>query len=208
MDTLAIILFVQSVDGRYAIAGSLTAVAALVTVISAPLWAKVADRHGQRAVLRTAIPIRILAIVLFIFLVRGHQPVWSWFVAIFIAESASVSIGSMTRRRWVHLISSERQDLLSTSYAFESLLDEFIYILGPVITTAIVALTAPVAGLLLGISFLFIGVPLLATHESSDPGVEHRNTGEKLKSVFRNRKLQAVGIPLTIAGGSFSAVNI
>ncbi len=208
MDTIAIILFVHSVDSRYAIAGSLTALAALTTVISSPLWSKVADHHGQRFVLKTAVPIRISAIIAFILLVKNGAPLWSWFLAIFIAESASLSIGSMTRRRWVHMIDKDKKDLLSTSYAFESLLDEFIYILGPIITTAIVAAIAPVAGLLLGVAFLLVGVPLIASHRASDPGIEHREIGEKLKSVMRKKKLQAVAIPLTIAGGSFTAVNI
>lgn len=208
MDTLAIILFVHSVDSRYSIAGALTAVAALTTVISSPLWSKVADHHGQRFILKIAIPIRISAIIAFIALVKSGAPIWSWFLAIFIAESASISIGSMTRRRWVHMIDDDKKALLSTSYAFESLLDEFIYILGPIITTAVVAMFAPVAGLLLGIFFLIIGAPLIASHKKSDPGIEHREVGEKPKSVMRNRKLQAVGIPLTIAGGCFSAVNI
>lgn len=208
MDTIAIILFVQSVDGRYTIAGALTGFAALTTVISSPLWSKVADHHGQRFILKIAVPIRISALIAFIALVKGGAPIWSWFLAIFLAESASVSIGSMTRRRWVHMIDSDKKDLLSTSYAFESLLDEFIYILGPVITTAVVAAIAPVAGLLLGIIFLIIGAPLIASHRASDPGIEHREVGEKLNSVMRNRKLQAVAIPITIAGGAFSAVNI
>ncbi len=208
MDALAIILFVQSVDGRYTIAGSLTAVAALVTVISSPLWSKAADHFGQRIVLSTAIPIRIFAIVTFISLVMNGAPVWSWFAAIFLAESASVSIGSMTRRRWAHVLGGDKKDVLSTSYTFESLLDEFIYILGPVVTTAVVAAIAPSAGLILGVLFLLVGAPLLISHRNSDPGVEHRHVGTKLKSVFRNQKLQAVAIPLTIAGGAFSAVNI
>lgn len=208
MDTIAIILFVNSVDGRYSVAGALTGVAALTTVISSPLWSKVADHHGQRFILKIAVPIRISALFLFIGLVKSGAPIWSWFIAIFIAESASVSIGSMTRRRWVHMIDKDNKDLLGTSYAFESLLDEFIYILGPVITTAIVAAISPVAGLLLGIIFLLVGAPLIASHRSSDPGIEHRELGEKLNSVMRNRKLQAVAIPITIAGGAFSAVNI
>lgn len=208
MDTIAIILFVHSVDKRYSIAGALTAVAALTTVISSPLWSKLADHMGQRFVLKIAVPIRIAAICTFVTLVKSGAPIWSWFLTIFIAESASVSIGSMTRRRWVHMIDSKNKDLLATSYTFESLLDEFIYILGPVITTAVVAAIAPVAGLILGVIFLVIGAPLIASHRPSDPGIEHRAVGEKLNSVMRNRKLQAIAIPLTIAGGSFSAVNI
>ena len=208
MDTIAIILFVHSVDSRYSIAGALTAVAALTTVITAPLWSKAADLRGQAFVLKIAIPLRITAIIAFVLLVKNGAPIWTWFLTIFIAECGSVSIGSMTRRRWVNLIDRENKDLLSTSYAFESLLDEFVYIIGPIITTGIVAVTEPVAGLLLGICFLVIGVPLIATHKSSDPAIEKPEFGAKPKSVTRNRKLQAIGIPLTIAGGCFSAVNI
>ena len=208
MDTLAIIFFVQSVDGRYSIAGALTGFAALTTVISAPLWAKVADLKGQRFVLSIAVPIRILAIIVFILLVKSGAPLWSWFLSIFIAESASISMGSMTRRRWVHMIDSKDKDLLATSYLFESLLDEFIFVFGPVITTAVVAAISPVAGLILGAVFLIIGAPLIALHKESDPGVEPREIDEKINSVMRHTKLRAVALPLTIAGGSFSAVNI
>ena len=64
------------------------------------------------------------------------------------------------------------------------------------------------AGIILGIIFLLIGAPLIAFHSNSDPGIHPRESGVKAKSVMRNRKLQAVAIPLTIAGGSFSAINI
>ena len=208
MDTIAIILFVHSVESRYSIAGALTALAALTTVFSSPLWSKVADKKGQEFVLTVAIPLRVIAIVTFILLVKSAAPVLTWFLAIFVAECGSVSIGSMTRRRWVNLIGKENKNLLSTSYAFESLLDEFVYIIGPIITTAIVAAAEPVAGLVLGICFLVIGGLMIATHKSSDPKIELSTPGVKLQSVTRNKKLQAVGIPLTIAGGCFSAVNI
>ena len=117
MDSIAIILFVHSVESRYSIAGALTAVAAFTTVFSSPLWSKVADQRGQAFVLRIAIPIRISAIIGFVLLVKNGAPIWTWFLSIFIAECGSVSIGSMTRRRWVNLIDKKNKDLLSTSYA-------------------------------------------------------------------------------------------
>ena len=208
MDSIAIILFIYSVDKRYSLAGALTAVAALTTVVSSPLWSKVADRRGQRFVLAIAVPIRVLAIIAFINLVLAGAPVWSWFLSIFIAETGSISMGSMTRRRWVHVIDGKDKQLLSTSYAYESLVDELIFILGPIITTAIVAAIDPAAGLILGIVFLIVGVPLVASHKKSDPGVELHEGEEKQSSVMRNRNLQAIAIPMTIVGGCFSAVNI
>lgn len=208
MDAIAIILFIYSVDKRYSLAGALTAVAALTTVVSSPLWSKVADRRGQRFVLAIAVPIRILAIIAFINLVLAGAPVWTWFLSIFIAEAGSISMGSMTRRRWVHIVDNTDKQLLATSYAFESLVDEFVFILGPIFTTAIVAAIDPAAGLILGILFLLVGVPLVASHKQSDPGVELHQGDERQSSVMRNKNLQAVAIPLAIIGGCFSAVNI
>jgi MFS family permease len=208
MDAIAIILFVYSVDKRYSLAGALTAVAALTTVVSSPLWSKVADRKGQRFVLLIAVPIRITAILAFIYLVLEGAPVWTWFLSIFIAEAGSISMGSMSRRRWVHVIEGKDKQLLATSYAFESLVDEFIFILGPIITTAVVTAIDPAAGLILGVIFLLVGVPLILSHRSSDPGPEPQLEGLKPSSVLRNRNLQAIAIPLTVVGGAFSAVNI
>jgi MFS family permease len=208
MDTIAIILFVHSVDKRYSIAGALTAVAALTTVISTPLWAKAADQMGQRRVLLTAVPVRISAFVVFIFLVKHEAPIWTWFAAIFLAESASLSMGSMTRRRWIHMIPEKDSHILSASYVFESFLDEIIYIIGPVITTAVVTAIDPMSGIILGIFFLVIGAPLIAFHRDSDPGIHPKDPELKANSVMRSKKLQAIAIPLTIAGGSFSAINI
>jgi MFS family permease len=208
MDAIAIILFVYSVDKRYSLAGALTAVAALTTVVSSPLWSKVADRRGQRFVLTIAVPIRIFAILSFIFLVLEGAPVWTWFLSIFIAEAGSISMGSMSRRRWVHVIGNKDKQLLATSYAFESLVDEFIFILGPIVTSAVVTAIDPAAGLILGVLFLLVGVPLILSHRSSDPGPEPHIDGVKPSSVLRNRNLQAIAIPLTVVGGAFSAVNI
>ena len=208
MDAIAIILFIYSVDKRFALAGALTAVAAVTTVVSSPLWSKVADRKGQRFVLSIAVPIRVAAIIAFINLVLAGAPIWTWFLSIFVAEAGSISMGSMSRRRWVHIIDGQDKHLLATSYAYESLADELVFILGPVITTAIVAAIDPAAGLILGILFLLIGVPLVATHKKSDPGVELHQGEEKQSSVMRDRNLQAIAIPMTIIGGCFSAVNI
>lgn len=208
MDSIAIIYFVHSVEKNYSIAGAITGVAALTTVVSAPLWAKAADKLGQRRVLYTAVPIRISAFIAFILLVENGAPKWIWFVVVIMAESASISIGSMTRRRWVHLVGHEKKDLLATSYALESLIDEFVFILGPIVTTIAVTLVDPRAGILLGILFLMTGIPFIAQHKFSDPGIAIHESEKKPNSVLFNRKLQAVAIPILFAGGSFSAINI
>jgi hypothetical protein len=63
MDSLAI-LYVCIQNGKsYSLAGTLTGVAALTTVISSPMWAKVADVRRQRFVLRWAVLLRVSALI-------------------------------------------------------------------------------------------------------------------------------------------------
>lgn len=208
MDSIAIIYFVQSIEKSYFIAGALAATAALTSTVSIPLWAKAADKMGQRRVIVTAIPLRVLAFLVFIYLVHSGFPKWSWFLCIFIAESASLSIGSMSRRRWVHMLNQENKSALSTAFALESLLDELIFIAGPIITTSVVSVIDPMAGIVSALFFLVLGGLLLATHKHSEPKVVTEDASDSDKSVFKSKSLQAIALPLTLAGGSFSAINI
>lgn len=54
MDSLAIIFIVLGAQQKYAIAGALTGVAALTTVLSTPFWSNQSDKRGQKFVLKIA----------------------------------------------------------------------------------------------------------------------------------------------------------
>lgn len=208
MDSLAIIFLIIGNGYNYSLAGALTASAALVTVIASPMWSKLADHRGQIFVLKRAVPMRIISITALILLVTTKSSIWTWFIAVIVAESGSISIGSMTRRRWMHIIDEKNKQLLSTSYVVESFIDETVFILGPILASACATFISPSAGLLAGIVFLSIGVPMLLSHADSEPEIEHQDGDSKSTSVIRNRALQAIALPIALAGGSFAATNM
>jgi len=208
MDGLAILYLVLAAGGTYTLAGALSGVAALTTVVSSPFWAKIADEKGQLLVLRWAVLLRVSALIFFVLVVETGLPTWIWFLTIMAAESGSFSVGAFTRRRWSLILGERKKEQLSTAYALESLLDECVFILGPLVATIIATQINPTAAVFSGIIFLLIGSQALALDRYSEPEFSKTPDIEKGRSLLRNRHLQAVALPLTIAGGYFAAITL
>ncbi|MEY4282453.1 MAG: hypothetical protein RL467_9, partial [Actinomycetota bacterium] len=85
MDSLALIFIVVAANGSYAIAGAIGATASIVVAISMPLWARISDRIGQRAILIRLVPLKLFGLSIFLLLVHNDAPVWTWFLSIIFA---------------------------------------------------------------------------------------------------------------------------
>ena len=217
MDSLALIFIVVAVSDSYAIAGALSATASVVIAFATPHWSRVADRIGQSAMLVRIIPVKVFAFCVFTVLVLNETPVWTWFVAIIITEAFSVNTGGLVRRRWLHVLSPDKsttaedeQDrhVVNTAYSFEALMDEVVFILGPIIVTACATTIAPAAGIISGIIFLAVGVPLFVMQKDTEPPANPKREVDPHPAVIRNKRVQAVVLPTTLLGGFFGSIAI
>jgi MFS family permease len=217
MDSLALIFIVVAVSDSYALAGALSATASAVMAFATPHWSRVADRIGQSAMLVRVIPVKVFAFCVFTILVLNETPVWTWFVAIIITEAFSVNTGGLVRRRWLHVLSPDKattaedeQDrhLVNTAYSFEALMDEVVFILGPIIVTACATTIAPAAGIISGIIFLAVGVPLFVKQKDTEPPANPKREVDPHPAVIRNKRVQAVVLPTTLLGGFFGSIAI
>jgi MFS family permease len=217
MDSLALIFIVVAVSDSYAIAGALSATASVVIAFATPLWSRVADRIGQSAMLIRVIPVKVFAFCVFTALVLNETPVWTWFVAIFITEAFSVNTGGLVRRRWLHVLSPDKtttaedekdRHIVNTAYSFEALMDEVVFISGPIIVTACATSIAPAAGIISGIIFLAVGVPLFAAQKDTEPPATPKREIDPHPAVIRNKRVQAVVLPTTLLGGFFGSIAI
>ncbi len=207
MDSLALIFIVVHASHSYTLAGALAAVAATVMALVLPLWSRVSDRIGQRKTLMLAIPSRLILVSIFILLVQLNAPRWTWFVAIIAAESTVVNLGGFVRRRWLWALGNNK-DLVNTAYSYEGLMDEFVFIFGPVIATACAASIAPAAGLVVGLIFMAIGSTYFALQTKTEPPAHPRNEDLRHPPVMRNVSVQAVVLTTFFLGGFFNAVAI
>lgn len=207
MDSLALIFIVVHASHSYTLAGSLAAVGSIVVAIALPFWARTADRIGQTRTLSVVVPLRAIFLTLFIILVARHAPIWSWFVSLIAAEATVINVGGFVRRRWLWALGNDR-NLINTAYSYEALIDEFVFILGPVIATACATSIAPAAGLIVGLIFMVIGTTAFVLQKGTEPPPHPRNHDEPHPPVMQNLAVQAVVLPTIFLGAFFSAVGI
>jgi len=173
MTALSIVLLIYGVTGSYGTAGSLVATYGVTIAIVAPRWSRRADRIGQTRVIRSALIFHVTGLLAIVTLVSIKSPSIFWYFATLLAAVFAVQTGSFVRRRWHFLLANQINDpikeraLINTAWSFESLMDEVIYIVGPIVATVLCTQVAPSAGLLAAIGFVLFGSLFLLTQKMS-----------------------------------------
>lgn len=167
MTGLGIVLLVSARTGSYGYAGVVSAAYVLAGAIGAPAQGRLSDRLGQARVLRYCGALYALGIVLVIVAVQSDWGTpWPHACAI-LAGLASPMAGSMVRARWSYVITDRRQ--LSTAFALEAVIDEMVFIIGPVLVTLLTIQVAQSAGLLAAAGAALAGTWVLASLRSTEP---------------------------------------
>ncbi|MGW5097062.1 MFS transporter [Streptomyces nodosus] len=167
MLTLSIVLLVQHTTGSYGAAGAVAAVTGVSMALFAPYSGRLADRHGQRAVLLPGVLVHALAGVSLTALALAHAPLWVLFAAAVPTGASVPQIGPMVRARWG--VKLKDSPLMPTAAAFESVTDELTFVLGPLLATALCTAVAPAAGLLAEATLTLVGGLLFAAQKSTQP---------------------------------------
>ncbi len=161
------VLLVERETGSYAIAGTVSATAAFVQAIGSPALARLIDRRGQSAVAPPAALASAASLVGLILALRFRAPEWTFYLCAALAGLLMPSIGSMVRARWSKIYSGTAT--LHTAYAFESVVDEVVFLIGPVLVTFLTTQVAPSSGLSSVAAFLAVGTVALCVQRSTQP---------------------------------------
>ncbi|WP_308283729.1 MFS transporter [Streptomyces buecherae] len=183
MLTIGIVLLIQHTSGSYGIAGAVSATAGVSMAVFAPQGGKLADRFGQAAVLVPGVLTHAASVTLLTVLALGGAPLWALFVAAVPAGASVPQVGPMVRARWAALLGDgagatggARASLQTTAAAFESVTDEFTFVIGPVLTTALCTGVHPAAGLLAEATLSLIGGLLFAAQRHTQPAPSRPRT--------------------------------
>jgi hypothetical protein len=85
--------------------------------------------------------------------------------------------GNLVRTRWTHALAD--RSLLSTAFAIEAVLDEVVFIVGPVLVTVLTLHVADVAGLTAATAAAVIGSWGLALQRSTEPPTVAHHDGRR-----------------------------
>jgi MFS family permease len=179
---LGSVLLVASETGSYGLGGAVAAVGAVTTALAGPLLGRLADTHGQRRVLLPVLAVFVPSGVTFLFAVREDWPLWIVFVSAGLAGACIPPVSSMIRVRWTHLLRGSHR--LPTALAMESVVDEFVFIVGPVLVTFLSTTGHATSGVVTAFALAAIGSLLFAAQHKTEPPPaphEHRNGPSAMK---------------------------
>ncbi|MFD8766705.1 MFS transporter [Streptomyces mirabilis] len=169
MLTLSLVLLVQHTTGSYGAAGAVAAVTGVSMALFAPFTGRLADRHGQRAVLLPGVLVHAAAGLSLTALALMDAPLWALFLAAVPTGASVPQVGPMVRARWG--VKLQDSPLMTTAAAFESVTDELTFVFGPLLATALCTAVHPAAGLLTEAGLTLIGGLLFAAQKSTQPAV-------------------------------------
>jgi MFS family permease len=197
---LGIVLLVSSSTGSFGIAGLVAGTVTLTQAVAAPLWGRLIDRVGQAFGLLCAALVCNVSLVLLITTVMAGLPLWMTVLTAAGTGAGFSSAGAAVRARWVHRLGDGR--LLQTAFAMEAVVDELVFIVGPVVVTALATAVHPAAGLAACVALGLAGAFWLASQRGTQPPARRRGTGR----ADTGRLSPAALVPVVVACASLGAL--
>ncbi|MFF9073812.1 MFS transporter [Streptomyces sp. NPDC014735] len=213
MLTIGIVLLVQHTTGSYGSAGAVAAVTGVSMALFAPQTGKLADRFGQRAVLLPGVLAHTVSVSALTALALADAPLWALFAAAVPTGASVPQVGPMVRARWAAVLGAtpgrEASPLLSTAAAFESVTDEFTFVIGPVLATALCTGVHPAAGLIAEAGLTLVGGLLFAAqHRTQPPARAARGASERHASALSVPGVRVLAVAFLGIGSVFGGMQV
>ncbi|HST65972.1 MAG TPA: MFS transporter [Mycobacteriales bacterium] len=204
MQTLGTVLLVADSTGSYALAGSVSATLAVAQALLAPVLGRLVDRYGQARVLVPALAVHTAGAAALIACALADLPVWTLFPAAAVWGGSFAQAGALVRSRWAHALGGS--PLLPTAFSLESVLDEVVFVVGPVLVTTLATQVAPTVGVAAAWAFAAVGSLALAALRRTEPPA-HPRTGRR-PSALRLSGLRVMIVLGLALGGIFGSIEV
>ncbi|WP_433022605.1 MFS transporter [Kribbella sp. CA-294648] len=205
---LGIVILIARESGSYGLAGAVSGVAVVAGALTGPIQGRLVDRFGQRLLLLVGTVLCTIGLVGLLVAVRADAPSWVLYLVSFVAGGTRPQVGSFVRARWTHLLGRGRA--LQTAFALEAVGDEVVFIVGPVLVTALATQVNPYAALAsAGVLGLGGGIWLAALRGSDPPGRGKSDGTEKAPLPWLSLLLLSIiGLGLGATLGSAEVVTV
>jgi MFS family permease len=202
---LGSVLLIASETGSYGLGGAVAATGAVTTAVAGPVFGRWADTHGQRRVLLPVLAVFVASGVTFLFAVKGDWSLVVVFVSAGLGGACIPPVSSMIRVRWTHLLRGSHR--LPAALAMESVVDEFVFIVGPVLVTFLSTTGHATSGVVTAFALATVGSLLFAAQGRTEPPPaphEHRNG----PSAMRTPGLRVLFVVGAAVGAILGALEI
>jgi MFS family permease len=205
MSSLAILLLVRESTHSYPAAGAAVGGYALACAAAVPLQGRLVDRFGRGPVLFPVAILQAIALALLVIVARGGAPPAGLVALATAAGAMQPAIAPSVRALLGEIVTDPT--IRETAYALESVVQELIWITGPMIVALVITLLAPSgavlvsAGVCVSGTTLFIGSPRVRASSGSRPV-------RRARSALRSRELRAMLGPVAMMGASIGLIDV
>lgn len=205
MYPIGLVLIISGRTGEYGFAGVLSASYIFGAAPGNPLLARLVDRYGQRRLILPATAVTLAATVALAFLLEADAPDWALVIPTVTAGFSYLSVGSLVRARWSLALAGRPE--LSTAYSLESVLDELIFVVGPLLATLIATHADPVIVLWVAVVLIAVGAGWLSTQSATEPPAQSADD-PKHASALRSRGMLVLIIGTAAMGALFASAEV
>jgi MFS family permease len=205
---LGTILMIKESTGRYALAGVVSGTLALVQAFFGPFLARLVDRRGQAEVVFPMLAVSAAALCSLMLCVRFDEPTWSWFASAAVAGAFLPNVGALVRARWTKLYTGTRH--LHTAYSFEAVMDEVVFMIGPILVTFLTLQVHHEAGVGAATTLLVLGTTafLLQRRTQPAPHPPEHHTGPAAIAIPGMRVVLICAVAIGVMFGSVEVVTV
>lgn len=206
MVSLGIVLLISAERGSYALAGSVAAAYILANAALAVVHGRLADRLGQGRVLPVTQVLFGSFLVMMMWSVDAHWPNWLTHAFAAGAGASLPQIGSCIRARWSHVLDDPRQ--VQTAYALEAVVDEGVFIVGPILATVLATAVHPAAGLVVALVAGVGGTLFLSTQRGTEPPAHPRVSEDGVRAALPWRTVVPLVVLCFALGSVFGSAEV
>lgn len=203
---LGIVLLVEARTGSYGVAGAVAAAYMVANAVLAIVQGRLLDRLGQARVLTTASVVFGVAMSALVWAVEDDWPIAAAYVCAALAGGSLPQIGSCVRARWAFVLDSPAE--VQTAYALEAVVDEAVFILGPILVTLLATTVDPVAGLATAVVAGVVGSLAFAAQRGTEPPRHPRPTGGSARPPMPWRTVAPLAVVSACLGVLFGAAEV
>jgi MFS family permease len=202
---LGCVLLVADETGSYAFGGAVAAAGAVTTAVAGPLLGRLADTVGQRRTLLPVTAVFAASGVGFLAAVKDDWPTVTVFLFAGLAGACIPPVSSMIRVRWTHLLRGTSR--LPAALAMESVVDEFVFIVGPVLVTFLSTTGHSTSGVGTAFVLAVVGSLLFAAQSRTEPP-PHGHVSRRGPTCIRTPGIRVLFVVGAAIGAVLGALEI
>lgn len=179
---LGVVILVAARTGSYGFAGAVSAAYMLASALSAPVMGRLIDRFGQRHLLLIGFLGFDIGLLGLVVAVELDWPVPFPHLFAALAGLLYPPAGACVRARWTGVLRGKEN--LHTAFSFEAVVDEFVFMSGPVLVTVLATQIHELAGILVVLALSSAGGWWLAGLRATEPPTRtNTSAGDSRQSI-------------------------